>query len=186
MSTRNFEFRTSPRGPQRGSRYVLAGATALTSGVPVLVGTGNDGLGRQEVTLETGATAIPASGQGGILVFENINMDGYDPVITTSSDVDTAAVGEAVQVITSAKGLKVALTNTTDTTFLTRTGYPTARIMVAGIGATPTLAVGNYLTPGVGNATDGYWAETSDLANAWLIVTSVNTSTGVVEAIINF
>lgn len=185
MSTRNFEFRVSPRSGQRGGRYVLAGATALTSGVPVLVGSGNDGLGRQNVTLATTSQAIPKSGAGGILVFENINFDGVDPVINTYSDVDTASVGDAVQVV-SGKGVKIALTNTTATSFLTRTSYPTARIMVAGAGATPTVAVGNFLTPGVGNDTDGYWTETATDANAWLVVTSVDSTNGVVEAVLNF
>lgn len=185
MSTRNFTFRVPPVHGQRGSRYVLAGSTALTSGVPVLVGTGNDGLGRQEVTLATGDQAIPLAGKGGILVFENINFDGYDQVITTASDVDLAQVGEAVQVV-SGKGIKVALTNTTETSFLTRSGYPKARIMVAGVGATPTVAVGDKLAPGTGNDSAGYWAETSTAANAWLTVTSVNASTGVVEAVLNF
>jgi hypothetical protein len=58
--------------------------------------------------------------------------------------------------------------------------------MVAGLGATPTVAVGDYLTPGTGNGTAGYWAETATEANAWLIVTAVNASTGEVEARVNF
>ena len=59
--------------------------------------------------------------------------------------------------------------------------------MVAGVSlATPTVAVGNMLTPGTGDDTDGYWKETSDAAEAWLIVTSVDASTDTVEVVLNF
>jgi len=93
--------------------------------------------------------------------------------------------GEAVQVV-NGEDVKVAFKNTTATSFLTRSNYPTARVMVAGLGATPTVAVGDYLTPGTGNNTAGYWAETATEANAWLVVTAVNASTGEVEARLNF
>lgn len=186
MSTRNFSFRVSPVGGQRAGRYVLAGSTALTSGVPVVADGTNDGLGRANVQLAAANHAIPLPGQGGILVFEKLDYRGLDTVINTYSDNDAVAVGDSVQVV-SGKEVKVVLTNSTTTTFLTRTSYPAARIMVAGVSiATPTVAVGDMLKPGVGNDTDGYWAETSDATLAWLVVTSVNSTTGVVEARLNF
>ena len=59
--------------------------------------------------------------------------------------------------------------------------------MVAGVSiATPTVAVGNFLTPGTGNDTDGYWAETSDAAEAWLVVTAIDAATDTVECVLNF
>jgi hypothetical protein len=54
--------------------------------------------------------------------------------------------------------------------------------MVAGLGATPTLQVGDYLTPGTGNDSAGYWAETASAANAWLVVTLVDSARQEVEA----
>lgn len=183
-STRNFEFRVSPLGGQRGGRYTLGGA-AQPIGVPVKTTGANDGLGRAVVQLATGDQVAPKSGQGGVLYYQDERYVGVDQMLTTYSDMDTAPLGAAVQVV-SGDTVKVALTNTTATTFLNRTGYPTARVMVAGVGATPTVAVGNFLTPGVGNATDGYWAETATAANAWLVVTSVDSTTGVVEARLAF
>lgn len=185
MSTRNFEFRVSPRHGQRGVGY-LGGATVLTSGVPVVFNSDNDGLGRNEFILATGATAIPKPGLGGILVFENIDYHGVDPLLNTYSDVDTVAPGKAIQVVSGSE-VEVALINTTTDTFLNREDYPSTRIMVAGVSiATPTVAAGNFLTPGTGNASAGYWAETADASEAWLIVTGVDSETGVVEARLNF
>ena len=188
MATRNFCFRKSPRHGERGGRYVLGGSDTLTSGVPVVRSGAADSVGRTTVVLATGAQAKPKAGLGGILVYENIDAHGVDPVINTASDVDTVAPGKAVQVVTGTAGsVKVAFTNTSDDTFLNRTSYPATRVMVAGVSiATPTVAVGDYLTPGVGTDADGYWAETADADNAWLIVTSVNSTTGVVEAELNF
>jgi len=185
MSTRNFEFRVSPRGGERGGRFVLGGSTTLTSGVPVVVSGAPDATGCATVVLATGDQVKPKAGAGGVLVYEKIDFDGLDQVINTYSDSDTVAPGQRVQVVTGENNVKVALINTTATTFLNRTSYPTARIMVAGVSiATPTLAVNDYLTPGTGNATDGYWAKTSTAANGWLVVTAINGD--VVEAKMNF
>ena len=188
MSTglRNFDIRISPRHGERGGRFVLAtGSDALPQGVPVAV-TGVDAQERAVVELVTGATPKPKAGAGGILVYEQFRYDGTDTAITSYSDMDTVPAGRGVQVITGENKVKVAYRNTTATTFYNRADYPTARVMVAGLGATPTVAVGDYLTPGTGNDTAGYWAETGDAANAWLVVTSVNSSTGEVEAMLNF
>jgi hypothetical protein len=58
--------------------------------------------------------------------------------------------------------------------------------MVAGVAATSTVEVGEYLTVGVGTDDDGYWAVTTDADEAWLVVTHVDGSTGLCEAILNF
>jgi len=183
-STRNFEFRVSPLGGQRGGRYVLGGA-ARPIGVPVKTNGANDGLGRATVVLATGNQVAPKSGQGGVLYYQDIHYAGVDQMLTTYSDIDTAPLGAAIQVV-SGDTVKIAFTNTSASTFLNRSGYPTPRVMVAGLGATPTLAAGDFLTPGIGNDTDGYWTETATAANAWLVVTSVDSTTGVVEARLAF
>jgi hypothetical protein len=186
-STRNFEFRVSPLGGQRGGRYVLnSGAEAsLPIGVPVLADGTDDGLGRAVVQLATGAQDAPKSGQGGVLYYQDVRYEGVDQMLTTYSDMDSAPLGAAVQVV-SGDTVKVAFTNTTASTFLNRSGYPTPRVMVAGLGATPTLEAGDFLTPGTGDGTDGYWEATATASEAWLVVTSVNSTTGVVEARLAF
>lgn len=185
-NSRNFEFRVSPDGGQRSGRYILAGSTALPLGVPVAPNGTVDSAGREEVELVTGATDAPKSGEGGILIYEEIQYVGVDPVLSTYSDMDTVPVGKNVQVVSGGE-VKVALRNTEDGDFLGRTGYPAGRVMVAGVSiATPTVAVGDLLTPGTGNDTAGYWAETSTASEAWLVVTNVDTDTDTVECRVNF
>lgn len=185
MNTRNFVFRVSPRHGERAGRYVLdSGSDALPQGVPVVVTGESDGLGRQVVELATGAQDAPAPGKGGVLVYDQFRYDGVDPAVNTYSDMDTVPPGKAVQVV-SGDTVKVALKNTDSTSFLSRSDYPGARVMVAGVSiATPTVAVGDMLTPGDGDDTNGYWKETSTASEAWLIVTSV--SANAVEARLNF
>lgn len=183
-ATRNFEFRVSPRSGQRSGRFYAS--TDILIGAPVVVTADADPTTHEmelvEVELATGAQA-PTPGLSGICVFEFISADGWagvDPFLTTYSDKDMAPAGKAVQVV-SGDEVKVAFRNTEDRTFLNSRQY-TGRVMVAGAGATPTLTVGDYLTPGPGTDAGGYWTETANAAEAWLIVTSVDTSNGQIEA----
>jgi hypothetical protein len=181
---RNFEFRVTPRQGERAGRYYLDDV-ARPIGAPVVLSGATDGLGRLGVELVSGAQAKPAPGTGGVLVYEHIQFIGVDPAETTYSDLDTAPAGKAVQVVNGTT-VKVAFKNTEDTGFLARENYPVARTMVDGIGATTTVEVGDFLTPGAGDDTDGYWAVTTDADEAWLVVTDVNSTTGEVEARLNF
>lgn len=189
MSTRNFEFRVSPRSGQRSGRFYVETPTLI--GAPVVVAADADPTTHEmelvKVELATGAQA-PTPGLSGICVYEFFSADGWagvDPFLTTYSDKDTAPAGKAVQVV-SGDEVKVAFRNTEDRTFLNSREYE-GLVMVAGAGgATPTIAIGDYLTPGVGNSTDGYWAETANEAEAWLVVTGVDTSNGQVEARLMF
>lgn len=188
MSTRNFEFRVSPRGGQRSGRFVVSAATLI--GAPVKLAAGADPssqeLGLIEVELATGAQA-PVAGLSGICVYEYKGAEGYagdDAALTTWSDKDTTPAGAAVQVV-SGDTVKVAFRNTDDAVFLNTRTYQ-GRTMVAGMGATPSVAIGDYLTPGTGNDTAGFWAETANVAEAWLVVTGVDTARGEVEARLMF
>lgn len=185
---RNFEFRTPPIARDRGGRYYLDSATPVAIGAPVKVDVAGDenDLGLLPVQLATGAQAIPASGMGGILVYEYgpWAFAGDDPWLTTYSDKGDAPAGAAVQVV-SGKNVKVVLRNTEDFTFLAGRDYDGVTF-VAGLGATPTVAVGDLLTPGTGNGTSGYWAETGTASQGWLVVTKVDTERGEVEARLNF
>lgn len=184
---RNFGFRSPPVGAQRGSRYHISGSTAIAQGAPVLVAddaTPDSTYDTLPADLATGDQAIPKAGMGGVAVYEHAQeaFFGSDAVITTPSDIDTIPVGRPCQVVGGKGSTKVWLKNTSATTFGTRS-Y-SAQTMVAGLGATPTLAVGDYLTPGTGNFTAGYWAETTTAANGWLVITEVGSD--YVEAVVNF
>lgn len=181
---RNFDFRVPPRGGDREGRWVLKGSTDRPIGVPVVAasGTPDIGTGAAYVDLATGAQA-PTLGRCGIAVYEHAPAAyaGYDPVITEYSDIDFVPAGKMLQVVHGTY-VKVVFTNTEDRTFLQERSYD-GRTMVAGIGiATPTIAVGDWLTPGTGNDTDGYWAETSNESEAWLVVTAVDNDRAEVEA----
>ena len=183
---RNFGFRIPPDADDRGGRYAN-GDTALPIGAPVKIDLveGVNALGLQVVQLATGAQA-PALSGAGIIVYEYgpAAFAGDDPNLVLFSDKDTAPAGAAVQLV-HGPGVKVWLTNTDNTAFDDFTAnfdHSTARVMVAGLGATPTVTVGDYLTPGTGNNTAGYWAETGSASNAWLRVTRVEYDRHSVEA----
>jgi hypothetical protein len=185
---RNFHFRVPPRGGDREARFVLGGATDLPIGVPVLAnGTvSTDFPGAETVALATGAQA-PTLGRSGIAVYEHAPaaFAGHDPFLDTYSDIDTIPVGKLLQVVHGTY-VKVALTNTDARTFLNTRDYA-ARTMVAGVGiATPTVEVGDWLTPGTGNDTAGYWAETSNASEAWLVVTAFDNARQEVECRVLF
>jgi hypothetical protein len=185
---RNFDFRVPPVHGQRGGRYILptTAPANLPIGVPVRVADGATPVdGRLPVALATGAQA-PKKGLSGLLLFEHgpAAFSGFDPMLTTYSDMDFAPKGQAVQVIRG-DAIKVVFRNTAARVFYGVRNYP-GRIMVAGMGATPTLAPGDLLTPGVGTDAAGYWAETADPLLAWLVVESVDAARQEVEARFNF
>jgi hypothetical protein len=143
-------------------------------------------MGRLPVALATGAQA-PKKGMCGIVLYEwaPAAFAGDDPYLVTFADKDKVPRGNACQVI-SGDPIKVVFTNTpTDRLFL-HTRHYAGRTMVAGMGATPTLAPGDMLTPGAGDDSGGYWAETAVEADAWLIVETVDAARGEVECRVNF
>ena len=204
---RNFEFRIPPTGAARGGRFVTnttalsgsgaGGGTATAGripiGAPVVadLSAGMDSAGRQIVKLAPQALQIPggggtiAAGSFGILVYEFAPtapaFAGVDPYLTTYSDLDSAPLGAAVQVIAGDPAAKVYFCNTVANTFLGIRSYP-GRVMVNGLGATPTVAAGDYLVPGSGDDVDGYWTSTATAAGAWLQITRVDSTRNEVEA----
>jgi hypothetical protein len=180
---RNFEFRITPTEEQRHGRVLFAGATPVPIGVPLVVADNAvpDAAWTEALpaTLATGAQPFD-HGQCGIGVYEHIDINGYDPALYGFSDIDMIPVKRLVQ-LTAGPNTKVVFTNTTAHSFMGVRNY-TGRIMVAGMGATPTVRVGDLLTPGAGNDTAGYWAVNATAANAWLRVTSVDAARQMVEA----
>lgn len=181
---RNFDFRIVPLENDRKGRYgvgdrggIVIGAPILAEGPPIDAATG-----ALHVHLATGEQPWK-SGFTGICVYEHIDLWGYDPALWGYSDLDIAPENKMCQLVGTEA--KVVFRNTTARTFAGTRDYA-GRIMVAGMGATPTVAVGDYLTPGVGNDTDGYWAATQTPANGWLVVTNVDAGRQEVEAVFNF
>jgi hypothetical protein len=139
-------------------------------------------LDLQVVELATGAQA-PIGGVCGVAVFEIAPWPafaGQDPFLTTYSDLGCVPLGKAIQVV-SGPYVKVVFTNTVTGSFLLQRTYQ-GRVMVADLGATPSAVVGNYLTPGLGDDADGYWAVTAVAADAWMVVTKVDDTRQEVEA----
>ncbi len=188
---RNFDFRVMPFGAGRGARFMLGGTTNIPIGTPVKydgsVDTTAYGEGVTGVKLALGAQP-PRPALSGIGVYEHAPawQAGYDPFQTTYSDVDTIPAGKLCQVV-SGDHVKVVLTSTVARTFLHTRAY-TGRVMVAGLGGSTSgdAEAGSFLTPGIGNDTDGYWATTSTASEAWLTVTSRNETNLEVEAVMTF
>jgi hypothetical protein len=192
---RNFEMVRAPHVNGRPGGYITAPAlqndgvtpnSPLLIGAPVKVDTNQavDGVyGLQPVIAATGAQ-VPLAGLCGLTVYEFKNDEafaGFDPYLTTFSDLAFVPASSAVQLI-SGIDVEVRFRNTSALTFLNTRTYA-ARTMVAGFaGATNSIFVGSYLTPGTGNDASGYWEVTGSVgnpgSNAWLVVTAIDTTRG--------
>lgn len=177
---RNFDFRVPPDGRDRSGRHVVPSTgSELPIGAPVRVdiNADPDSLLRQPLILATDGDDDDRP--RGILVYEHVDYRGDDPVTTTYSMKGTVPLGAAAQMVYD-PDIVVVLRNTVAQTFL---GRPLAgRTMVAGFGATPTLAVGDFLAPGTGNDSAGYWAAVDQIADAWLVVVGLDHNRAEVEA----
>lgn len=179
---RNFDFRQSPLPQHRLGRF-RNGATSIAQGAPVqTVAAAVTDPGDLRLPVQVaGAASAPRLGLSGIIVYEAPwdAFNGVDPQLTRPSDIDVVPPLKPAQVVHGTE-VRVKLVNTIARTFEGMRTYP-GRLMVAPAGLAG-LIVGDLLTPGVGNDTDGYWAETADLTLAWLRITSVQATAGFVEA----
>lgn len=183
---RNFDFRVSPLEYQRRGRIMLADATPTVIGAPFVIAddapTSDLWTDALPATHATGSQA-PKRGMCGLGIYEHLDFNQVDPQWIQYSDIDKIPKGRMFQLV-SGVGIKVVFKNTADRTFM---AGPFARdydgrIMVAGMGATPTVGVGDFLTPGTGDDDNGYWAVTGTAANGWLKVTNVDAKRQEVEA----
>jgi hypothetical protein len=180
---KNFDFRVPPQHGQRGGRYAIPADAEndIAIGAPVKwTGDETDLNGCLPVDLATGGSA-PIKGQCGVLVFEADNLAGLDPLLNSASDLGVAPRGKLVQVV-SGDAVKVVFKNTEDHKFLTVRDYK-GKTMVADA---ENISVGDYLEPGVGTDTGGYWAVTSSAEDAWLVVEGVDATRGEIEARFTF
>lgn len=188
---RNFDFRVMPQGAQRGGRFMLSAAANIPIGAPVVydgsLDTSAFGNGVIGVKLALGAQP-PRPGLSGIAVYEYAPaaFAGFDPFLTNYSDMDFVPAGKLLQVV-SGHETKVVLTTTLARTFLHTRSYA-GRVMVAGMGGATSgdAEPGSFLTPGIGEDTDGYWATNATASNGWLVVTAANESALEVEARMTF
>jgi len=144
---------------------------------------GQDSYGRQYVKLPSAGATISTEPLAGILVYNYgpAWTTGYDPYPVSYSDLGFAPLNAPCIVVAGDPACKILLRNTVANSFLGIQNYP-GRIMVNGLGATSTVAVGDYLIPGNGNDTDGYWESTGTEAGAWAVITRVDTTRLEVEA----
>jgi hypothetical protein len=179
---RNFDFRRPPEPENRPGRFVLpATGTPVAIGAPIEVDTAGspNALDLTPVVLATAAGGV--NGLRGIMVYEYgpAAYAGFDPLLTTYSDLGTAPLGAAVQMVSS-REIKCVFRNTVAQTFLGTRHYA-GRKMVAGVLGTDVV-VGTFLKPGPGSDANGYWQATATEADAWLVTENVNEAAGEVEA----
>ena len=171
---RNFEMRVSPQIANRSARN-YADAEFLI-GAPVLTAAAAtpevDASGRSKAELATGATATPRPGEGGVAVFEDhgiAGVPGFDPWLTTASDLNFVPAGASVQVVNGGY-VKFVLRNTPGFSLGGR-AYEAQNMIDPAVAG--SIAVGDTLTPGTGDNADGYWTTTATASEAWLVVTNV-------------
>jgi hypothetical protein len=179
---RNVDFRVVPIEMQRRGRILLDEGNDVAIGAPFIIADDapTDPLWTDALpaTLATGAQA-PKRGMCGIGIYEWLDFNQLDPEYFTYSDRDLIPNGRQFQLI-SGPGIKVVFRNTEERMYMGTRSYP-GRVMVAGMGATPTLGVGDFLSPGTGDDASGYWASSSS-TNGWLRVTNVDALRHEVEA----
>lgn len=174
--TRNFGFRSFENIVRDGRHKTPATGNPFLIGTAVQVDPANPGFLKRP-TAASAPTAL-----SGILVYEHIQYQGVDPFLTSPQDypftvVPLARFAQMVHGI----GTKVFFKNTADKPLYDGRVQPGATLVAGLATATPTIAVGDYLTP----ASDGTWAE-GNAGNGWLQVEQVVNSTGLCEARLTF
>ena len=172
-------FRASPT-PQQRDGHTKTGNAALPQFCPVVIDGQSATDGRN--TLAKAAEAAAPTPHSGVLIWEEPYFAhvGYDPVTRTASDVDTVPANTPAQRVQLHSNIKILVQNLSadDLDFDGMRSY-TGRNMfkpadLAG------LAVGDMVTPGAGNDTDGYWKKTADATLSWGRVAEVDVTNKIV------
>lgn len=174
--TRNFGFRSFENIIRDGRNKVPATGSPYLIGTAIQVDPANAG----QVTRPAAASA--PTQLSGIAVYEHIQYQGVDPFLISPQDYPFTVVplGRFVQMV-HGQGVKVYFKNTADKPLYDGRIQPGATLVAGVGGATPTVVVGNYLTP----AADGTW-QVGNASNGWLQVEQVVNSTGLCEARLTF
>jgi hypothetical protein len=177
--TRNFGFRDLTAIVRDGRNQVPTGLTGSDAngfliGTAVTVDPANPGKLKRPA-----ANAAPTA-LSGIVLYEHIQMQGVDPLLTTPLDPPFiyAPMGRFAQMV-HGPGVKVWFKNTSNLPLYD------GRQQVGGTlvnTALNSIAPGDHLT----THADGTWDKAADATTAWLTVESVNSTTGLVEARFTF
>lgn len=191
MSTlgRFAEFQVSPQPEDRLGGF-KTGSVAIPQLAPVRRPSATttkdiiDGLVAVELAT---AASTPKLGETGLCVWEqpypNLLLD--QPGIKRASDYIDAPRRTAIQVVHGTYVEVVFRNLSSEDLLFEGLGEYDGRNMVNPTDLA-TLELGDLLTPGVGNDTDGYWAVTSTASEAWLRVIDVDASVGMVAASVLF
>jgi hypothetical protein len=178
--TRAFGFRDLTAIVREGRFQVptgLSGADAngYLIGTAVTADPANPGLLKRPA-----ADAAPTA-LSGIVVYEHIQFQGVDPFLTTPLDPPFiyAPMGRYAQVVRG-NGVKVWLKNTTTLPLYDGRSQAGLTMVTTSLGS---VAVGDSLTP---SGSNGQWKKSTVAGTEWLTVTSVNATTGLVEARFTF
>lgn len=172
--TRNFEVRRVSGALLRDGNYKTPVGSSLRLGTIVLPDAAADGF------LKQATDAIPRGVGVGVLWFEHIQYQGYDPNLTLSMDLDKAPASAYAQIITGS-GVKVVYKNTPAVTLVD------GRTRGAVTMWTPTsAALGKYLewdTATTSLIVSATAANATPGANDLMKITKFDTSTAGAETV---
>lgn len=155
---RTARFRV-PAAPNAFSGDGSEGGLALI-GTAVMLDAANPGFLKRPDANEVPSPAC------GVVVYEHIQRMGSDPFTTTALDFEVVPAGQYAQVMRG-PGVKVWFKNTESALSYDGKSRP-GRDLVAGLGATPSVAVGDFLTV----TADGTYTE-GNATNGWFLVEQV-------------
>lgn len=171
--SRNFGFRSTANVVRDGRCKSPAGST-WKIGAPVTLDPAAPGVLKA-------AVAGAATAGAGIAIFEHIQKPGVDPSLAVPLDFDWVPAGAYVQSVHGI-GVKVWFKNTAAKTLYDGRVVPAGGLLASSV-VLSGLAIGAQLTP---DGSGKYAVANGTTDGNWLTVASVNTTTGVVEATLNF
>jgi hypothetical protein len=171
--SRSFGFRSFENIVRRG-REKTPTSGSIKIGAPITIDPAAPG--------KVKAAAAGASTAGaGVAVYEHVQAKGLDAAVAGTADFDAVPANQFVQRV-SGKGVKVWLKNSAAKTLADGRVIP-ANNLLAGSVVLGSLALGAQLTP---DGSGAFKVANGTTDGNWLTVESVNTTTGVVEATLNF
>lgn len=179
--SRNFGFRSTVN-IVRNARFKTPASGSGADATGYLLGTAVVADPSAAGVLKRPTAGDLPNANSGIVLYEHIQFQGVDPLLTTPLDVpfNSAPLGRYVQVVHGI-GVKVWFKNTAASALYDGRSIPAGTLVGGSLGS---LSVGD----GLKVAANGTWVKSVDATGAdnWLTVTSVNATTGLVEAVFTF